>query len=1037
MEDLLGAYTHYLKQVKGRKDISVELEVRGGTLPKVDGRTVFKSVKSQLFGEIFRILQATTNEDNIKFSSTVDLLYKSDKPNIRIRSTDGEWIKKAIVKTVDITDYGVRVALNVERKINPLDLEPIGKRTKNRVSFIAQHVIFDCTRVHSEIDGRHSDEFEVEMEFRNTPDTLKVFRQELDGFISLLQGGSKHVIPYSGINVPSRVQLMKEFNRIFDPDRKFEFWFDNSYPKPRDLNRDDIPKLGQYAVTDKADGVRRWLYLSRQSSGAYLMNINSNHELIKRVNTVRYESPLASTLLEGEYLHSHDHFLIFDILAFDGKDVREQPFTERLKHMRVVAEGLKNENVSLKQFRSGDGMLKWAFEHLEDLHYVSKGKRHSYDNDGLIFVPLNEEYMPTEDILKWKPRELLTIDFQLMGNDGTYKLLNIESGKRLQFKGIKSNPNGGVFKAEKDQTLDGIPFANGMIVEFAWRDKWVPVRIRHDKTVPNKVSVAKDVWRHIHRPITKDMLMGMSAESESEEEEEADGTENQNMRKMRRYHNDVKRMVIDSIDKNTTVIDIGAGKGGDIQKYKRRGISVIAIEPNPENIAEMQKRLIGQDYSSSYTIIEGKAEDPDIVEEIKCTKDTNTVTSFFSLTFFFENEEKLDALVNLLDRLNNKCGLPMRFIGTTLDGRKLHDFMAGHTSIVSKDLYTIRRLYDYKPNDEIGVGKEITFQIHGAATIDYEQTEYLVDFNLLKRKLSNIGFTLEWKQGFSPPAYLSKSVVKLSELNVAFSFVAKPKRVHTFARMPVLRKNANRGYRNVDHFLPPFCSYVRTGSSGDGSCFIHSILRAIDEEAYVEQGSKLAYELRRYLASKFTFDDLKKIHNGLYIVSEFAEKMKTTLQPFIDANILTEARLTEIYNNQFETVADLKRILIKELSFIPQDQLEILMARTLISVLKDHQTHLKEPSEWLGIDDIPYIGEQLDIDIYIINATFGKPVDVCNDVKRTRKSVIVLWLNNSHFETIGIFNPNAEHPEETIEYTFDPDHPMIKELYSMMCEEEP
>ena len=198
-----------------------------------------------------------------------------------------------------------------------------------------------------------------------------------------------------------------------------------------------------YTVTEKADGLRKLLYIAPKGK-IYLLNTNMRVQFTgcKSNNTELYDS-----LLDGEHV-LHDKFgkfinlfLVFDIYFRRGKDLRPLPFlaTQTLKYPKtrhdVVYQVLgKLDMVSItgkdkppltieaKTFykSEGDGIFnqcKKILGNIEDGIF-------KYETDGLIFTPIDKgvatdtlgKTPPSRKItwpysLKWKPPEFNTVDF--------------------------------------------------------------------------------------------------------------------------------------------------------------------------------------------------------------------------------------------------------------------------------------------------------------------------------------------------------------------------------------------------------------------------------------------------------------------------------------------------------------------------------------------------------------------------------------------------------------------------------------------------
>ncbi len=63
------------------------------------------------------------------------------------------------------------------------------------------------------------------------------------------------------------------------------------------------------------------------------------------------------------------------------------------------------------------------------------------------------------------------------------------------------------------------------------------------------------------------------------------------MEDLRRLHNDEKRALIESVcQKGDSILDVGCGFGGDLQKWRNVGVNINMCEPNSEALAEAQGR---------------------------------------------------------------------------------------------------------------------------------------------------------------------------------------------------------------------------------------------------------------------------------------------------------------------------------------------------------------------------------------------------------------------------------------------------------------
>jgi hypothetical protein len=204
---------------------------------------------------------------------------------------------------------------------------------------------------------------------------------------------------------------------------------------------DNTPNIrNYYTVTDKADGERKLMFISKNGK-IYLINTNMEIQFtgIKAKDKEQYNS-----LLDGEHI-LHDKFgnyinlyAAFDIYFIKGNSVRELSFvplddTEDKAKYRLPllisyinkldfkeGKGIKIINKEFMMDLQGDnifGCCKQILEKVEKDLYV-------YNTDGLIFTPIengvggnkkgkaSDNRKVTWDYsFKWKPPEFNTIDF--------------------------------------------------------------------------------------------------------------------------------------------------------------------------------------------------------------------------------------------------------------------------------------------------------------------------------------------------------------------------------------------------------------------------------------------------------------------------------------------------------------------------------------------------------------------------------------------------------------------------------------------------
>lgn len=188
-----------------------------------------------------------------------------------------------------------------------------------------------------------------------------------------------------------------------------------------------------YAITDKSDGGRNWLYINPVGD-VFLVNTNIKVKLLYSRLPEFY-----STILDGEYVETDDgyYYLIFDCLFINDKNYMSLPLLGDINNVngRLVKNheldnlsatlseiGIKNE---IKQFqklqRPPNTTEVNAFLYKRNIikSVAEENIRKPYETDGVIFTLWEPSYYQiisggmyynTANI-KWKPEKHLSIDF--------------------------------------------------------------------------------------------------------------------------------------------------------------------------------------------------------------------------------------------------------------------------------------------------------------------------------------------------------------------------------------------------------------------------------------------------------------------------------------------------------------------------------------------------------------------------------------------------------------------------------------------------
>ncbi|XP_005362421.1 mRNA-capping enzyme [Microtus ochrogaster] len=331
----------------------------------------------------------------------------------------------------------------------------------------------------------------------------------------------KGAIFLEGITVKgvTQVTTQPKLGEVQQKCHQFCGWEGSGFPgaQPVSMDKQNIRLLEQkpYKVSWKADGTR------------YMMLIDGTNEvfMIDRDNSVFHVSNLefpfrkdlrmhlSNTLLDGEMIidkvngQAVPRYLIYDIIKYNAQPVGDCDFNIRLQC-------IEREIISPRHEKMKTGLIDKTQEPFSvrpkpffDINISRKllegnfAKEVSHEMDGLIFQPTGK-YKPgrCDDILKWKPPSLNSVDFRLkitrMGGEG---LLPQNVG--LLYVGGYERPFAQIKVTKELKQYDN------KIIECKFENNsWVFMRQRIDKSFPNAYNTAMAVCNSISNPVTKEML---------------------------------------------------------------------------------------------------------------------------------------------------------------------------------------------------------------------------------------------------------------------------------------------------------------------------------------------------------------------------------------------------------------------------------------------------------------------------------------------------------------------------------------------------
>lgn len=410
-------------------------------------------------------------------------------PHINFYSKRSIYTKGERLRPLDYNDFQFRVNLKEERKMTVetpavTSILKNWKDSKKIFRFIKRFTFthpnyplkIDCSVVKSSKKGargmlipeynveaakifNRTENYEIEIEMvkdeekkEKLTDLIKKFKTAIKYVMSGLQETN---FP---ISYPEQENVLQAYMNILYPSKKDHYkkvtTRDFCGPSSKSLQFINIRKLSDnirapnirkpYTVTEKADGIRKLLFISGKELGGkiYLIDMNMN---IQFTGTICKKKDYYRTIMDGEHILNNkngefaDLYLIFDIYYFNGDDIRMFPFIKmsgdkgndyRLTQIDAIIKDIELNsvtkqnkfNIKKKMFYSANGSQ--IFKHCKTILDRERNGLFQYEIDGLVFTPAKNSVgldgtgkpgRPSKRTwdwsLKWKPAHFNTIDF--------------------------------------------------------------------------------------------------------------------------------------------------------------------------------------------------------------------------------------------------------------------------------------------------------------------------------------------------------------------------------------------------------------------------------------------------------------------------------------------------------------------------------------------------------------------------------------------------------------------------------------------------
>ena len=1029
-----------------------ELEIRFGTFKSKDDSkfpNFFPGVSATDFNRLLDnlkesgsyIYQGVENRKVTYYNDSYRLIELVDENDV-VKSQKLE--EKKRIKFADLrglSPYSLRFALSSEKQ-KSLSLLPSlveeSVKTQKRYMYISKD---NTHAIHLTLVKRDTElSYDVEIE------SVGDFLLKESNYIPVLKRvykllTNKFAITSSKLQYDfnkKQGEIVENLNKI-DNNLRYErqnYTIDN---KPIAVYYDNAHKLHSgYVVSNKLDGVYYNIIISKH--GVALVNTSEVQIIFKEDQRERlYQDANLedNTILVGELYNGSIY--VFDVILVDGEEVFNKKYTERLSHLllpSIYKEFTKISNIPIK-----NKIIKYSDDVINDIKQVIEESPKYYNisgsfesfNDGIIFTKEDGSYY--DETYKWKFPNRISID-------GKIKLVSESGNKKVFDIYFKKTKDSLTKLSTQDQLITSLPmFKDGMIVELGWDNGFVPERIREDKVLPNAILTAENTFIQIKNPMNLEQLFQVIKNGPPLEQEISINQAQVKNERFRRFCNLIKSYLINTYCKEgKNVLDLGAGKGGDLYKYEKRKLNKLyLVEPYLyEGLLERLGNLNNQNYKESITTINATAEDTNTIKAVIDDTNIDVINMMFSMTFFGE-DDRFNKLRNTLNILSNN-GV---FVTTYMDGDRTLEKLRKNNGLFEGSFFRMQdinalQLSKNSKNYKLGFGHKINVAIEGESITSKGQDEFLLPSTVINNKLKLNGLSFTTSLFFDKVDVLShkenreiKEAISLyndmseeeKELVSLFRFDVYNKTLYNKTQQesievkntlssltPKKREQLTLTFSNEDE------KFYRVGAIGDGSCFFHAALQAIVFREYYSLDEQTNKELVQFMRGSiydfFTKSDWVSIQNGDIAVYMIEEELSKKLSEEDYSRYLEVRKQINTQNNYFVNTYKA----IKSLNF------PINVEELVTRCFEKYRKSLRD--DWIRAEHLEYLSKLFEINFFIVR-------DITRDVyagsgveyNPNNDSIIILNLegkygkSSPHYETIvrmssgsmsSLFNNNDE-----------------------------
>jgi len=308
-------------------------------------------------------------------------------------------------------------------------------------------------------------------------------------------------------------------------------------------------------------------------------------------------------------------------------------------------------------------------------------------------------YLPVLSIKKIQTIKTISGNVTEIETYTSHNLIDSETIQLIDIENVRDEFYDVIVKSEKVFRVNGsIEDELYFVVHEKYPHSFIPNRIRYDKKTPNFIGSGMEVWDSIVNNITKDMLIASTSIR-------ANARSISPVIASKQFHNWIKSQMISLYGSNGRLLDLGSGRGGDMQKWISAGIKdVVGIELSKQAIEEAKKRYEPNKSKINIKYFQGDLSQMNILKKLNENKiDTSfdCVTCNFAIHYFFTN---MDSISNLLLNVSKSLKDNGHFLVTVFNGKMVYDLLKNEPDllytakhpITNKNIFQIQGLYDPK-----------------------------------------------------------------------------------------------------------------------------------------------------------------------------------------------------------------------------------------------------------------------------------------------------------------------------------------------------